>query len=353
MYAMKRVVARWLVVCALGQMLDLSVVHGAPPSRVLYGLKPKLLAESRPEAVAAWVKRQGFDAVFGGYRDPALRRALKRNGIKVFASLSVFVGTTQWRRHPRSRPRLDDGQLAKKIGWYAGVCPCDASIWKAKLRQLERLLRHRRVDGVWLDFMRFPGRWDGGPGRARERLRCTGCMQRFLREQRSSFGVLAKSPGQKARLLESRHGAAWTRFRSALIAGYVEQARAVVERVAPKAQLGIFAVPGRLARDRYGQDVRLLANHAHVISPMLYHRMVGRNIGWIQREIAAAQHAVGSKVLPVIQACSVPDKLSKDEFEQAIRAALRPPSLGVIVFSHGHMKRERRLTSWRSTLGKP
>ena len=50
----------------------------------------------------------------------------------------------------------------------------------------------------------------------------------------------------------------------------------------------------------------------------------------------------------MIQACSVPDRLTHQEFAEAARLALGAPSSGVIVFSQRHFVREGRGATWRA-----
>ena len=47
-------------------------------------------------------------------------------------------------------------------------------------------------------------------------------------------------------------------------------------------------------------------------------------------------------IWPIIQGCNVPDKLSNNEFKEAIRIAEVKPSEGVIVFSWSHLEKEKR-----------
>lgn len=85
--------------------------------------------------MARWVQRHGFNAVFGGFRDRRLVRALRRRGIKVYAEVSLFVGKKHWRRRG-GRPVTATGRPLGKQGWYAGVCPNQAWLQRKKLRGL-------------------------------------------------------------------------------------------------------------------------------------------------------------------------------------------------------------------------
>jgi hypothetical protein len=116
--------------------------------------------------------------------------------------------------------------------------------------------------------------------------------------------------------------------------------------------IGLFGVPWR-AEDHggaitaiLGQDYRKLGPHVDMLSPMAYHRMQGRGAAWIAGITRHLHQLTQRPVLPVVQACSVPDRLDDAEFSAAVRQALAAPSSGVIVFSQRHFARERRAKAW-------
>jgi len=90
-----------------------------------------------------------------------------------------------------------------------------------------------------------------------------------------------------------------------------------------------------------------------VFSPMVYHRMCGESVDWIHSRVRQFVHDTGKPVWPIIQACSVPDELTEQEFLAAIANAENEPSGGVILFAMNHILKEDRLESVRRAWVKP
>lgn len=337
------------------------------PIRALYGLargKAPLKGKT-PAQVLRWLRARRFNAVFGGYRDKALRRALAAAKIKVFASLPLFVGKQHWRGSAtsgRGRPITADGKPLAKDGWYAGVCPNQPKLRAAKLRRLQTLLQRYRVDGVWLDFIRYPLQWarrfrsaSGGAGPRRKLTQscfCSTCLARFAKDTKLTPPPSARSARAAARWILGKHRRRFVRWKTRRIADFVRRARGVLKRSAPKALLGVFTVPWRprehadAVRSIVGQDARLLAKHADVLSPMTYHLMVGRRPAWIAAHVRWLATTTKRPVLPVVQACSVPTRLTHGELTQTVRSALARPSAGVVLFSVRHFLHEKRERAW-------
>jgi hypothetical protein len=93
------------------------------------------------EEIARWLIEHRVNAIFGSYEDQKLVAALHRNGIKVYAEVTIFYGEKYWESHPESRPINAEGKPIEKIKWYAGVCPNQRWLWEEKLAHIERLVR--------------------------------------------------------------------------------------------------------------------------------------------------------------------------------------------------------------------
>jgi hypothetical protein len=78
--------------------------------------------------------------------------------------------------------------------------------------------------------------------------------------------------------------------------------------------------------------------------------MTGREVGWIADFTRYLQPVTAKPVLPIIQACGEPGVMEDEEFIQAVRVALKPPSAGVIVLSQSHMQREKRWGAWSKAM---
>lgn len=329
--------------------------------RALYGLDRKLgpLRGKSSDQVARWLVDHRFNAVFGGFRDRALVRALRRRGIKVYAEVPLFVGRKQWRQQG-GRPVTDSGRLLKKHGWYAGVCPNQPWLRAQKLRYIQRLVRTFKVDGVWLDFIRYPARWEtAGKVKLPQTCFCRQCLEQLRRRTGLKLPKAVKDTSARARWILSNHRPRWISFKTSRIVDFVKKARITVKKEDPTAVVGLFGVPWKVSehngaiRAVIGQDFTALAPWVDVFSPMVYHRMQGQRPAWIAGHVAYLNRLTGKPVLPIIQACSVPGRLSDAEFSAAVVSARRQPSRGVVVFSMKHFVREKRGGAWLEAVQAP
>jgi len=132
------------------------------PPLGLYGYSPDL-AFLRGASVATQADRLaalGAAIVFGGDDDPTLAEALRARGIRVMAEFTCFAGPSWWARHPDSRPVLPDGAPLDAVDGYYGVNPAHAGVREELLTRLRELVRSRPLDGLWLDFIRWPCHWE-------------------------------------------------------------------------------------------------------------------------------------------------------------------------------------------------
>jgi uncharacterized lipoprotein YddW (UPF0748 family) len=331
-----------------------------PPIRAIYGLDRRLgpFRGMSTEEIANWLGEHRVNAVFGGYRDRALVRALRRRKIRIFAEIALFAGKKHWKNHPGSRPIDARGRRIGREKWYAGVCPNQAWLREAKLKQIERLVRDHGVDGVWLDFIRYPVHWEVRRPRLRQTCFCPVCLARFVKDTRIRIPASAGTTAKRAAWILDNHNERFVRWKTERIAAFVERARQVVKAINPKVTLGLFGVPWRTderddaIRTIVAQDYAKLAPFVDVLSPMVYHRMVGKRVGWIADFSRYLRRLTDKPILPIIQACSLPDALSDAEFATAVRYAMEAPSAGVIVFSFKHFFKEKRQHAWQKAVGK-
>jgi hypothetical protein len=266
----------------------------------------------------------------------------------VYAEFGCFVGQRWWQEIPASRPVTENGQPLKSDGandgsldtWYYGVNPSVPEVRQAQLQALEALLADHRLDGVWLDFIRWPCHWEVHHPSLPHTSFDSGTLTRF--SQDTGIEIPVEDAVAAAGELLGRHEAEWTDWRCQQITSWVAEARKVVSRVRPGALLGLFGVPWRLA-DRegailrtIGQDYRALGRYVDVFSPMVYHRMCGYGTNWIA-EVTSEVHALSGKpVWPIVQSVDMPTPLPAEEYGQALHVALQcPASEGVLVY---HLK---------------
>lgn len=309
-------------------------------TQALYGFAPDRLPNlgQTPAAQVAGLRSLGCTAVFGGYGDAAFVAAAHAAGLRVYAEFGCFVGQTWWAQLPASRPLTAAGAALEPEGGYYGVNPAVPEVRAAQLAALERLLLDAPLDGVWLDFIRWPCHWEVGAPHLPQTSFDPSTLTLFRRA--TGIAVPTDDPVGASRLLRGAHAAAWTAWRCAQITDWVAAAQAIVRRVRPGARLGLFGVPWRLADhdgailNVIGQDYRALGEYVDVISPMVYHHMCGQPVGWIAAVTAEVQRLSGKPVWPIIQAVDEPTPLPAAEYGAALDAALDcPAASGVVVFT--------------------
>jgi len=323
--------------------------------KALYGFSPNLppFAGRTPAEQVALLQSWGCTAIFGGYQDPAFVAAAQTAGLKLYAEFSCFVGAEWWEKFPASRPVTAEGRPLENEDWYYGVNPTAPPVRQARLEALAQLLTGYPLDGVWLDFIRWPCHWEAPDPERPQTSFDPATLARFSQE--SGLPIPLGEIPAVARFLLDRHEAAWTGWRCWQITTWVAQARAVLERVRPGALLGLFGVPWRLADydgailKIIGQDYQALGPYLDVFSPMVYHRMCGQPPAWIG-QVAAEIHALSGKpVWPIIQSIDRPDPLPVEEYAQALDAAQADPAEGVLVFTlEGVVRDEARLAVTRA-----
>jgi hypothetical protein len=329
-------------------------------TRSLYGFSDELapFAGKAPDEQVALLQSWGNTAVFGGYRNPEFVEAVHRAGLKIYAEFGCFVGKRWWEELPQSRPVTETGALLDPDGWYYGVNPAVPQVRQERLAALEMLLTDYDLDGVWLDFIRWPCHWEvHKPALPRTSFdphtitlfcRDTGCQ------------LSADDAVQAAQALLGQYEAAWTAWRCGQITSWVAEARAVIDRVRPGALLGLFGVPWRRGdanRGDYagailnviGQDYGALGRYVDVFSPMVYHTMCGYPVSWIGAVTQEVRALSGRRVWPIVQAVDEPVPLSAGEYGRALDAVLNEPAAdGVLVFTLKAALAEEKLAVTKS-----
>ena len=322
----------------------------------LYGFSPRLSPFQGLSAkeIVALLRDWGVHAIFGGYEDAAFVDAAHAAGLQVFAEFGCFVGERWWEKYLESRPVTADGQLMPKQGWYAGVIPTLPAIRRELLANLGKLVVEKNVDGVWLDFIRWPTRWESPNPTLYQTSFDPQTLQFFQQDSGVRISRELENAKDIAAWILAERADAWRAWKCEQITSFVRQAAEVVKTARPPCLLGLFSVPWR--RDDFdgaiirimGQDIAALAAYVDVFSPMVYHRLCGQPVSWIGA-VTEHVHALSRKpVWPIIQTMSEPDELSATEFGAAIEVALgTPASSGVILFTLKAVLEENKLETMR------
>ncbi len=310
------------------------------PLRIAYGFEPDLpqFEGTTPEEAGRRLRDMGCDGIFMHHPDPAWVDGLHETGLRVYTSLGIFAGKGVWEQFPASRPITDEGTPAPREDWYEPALPVLPELRAHRLNELEELVRSAPVDGVWLDFIRWPARWE----RAQPRLYHSSFDPITLRQFQADTGITlpeeAEQPAEAARWILSHAAEPWFDWRCQQIASFVAEARARLHQHRPEAILGAFTVPwtdqdfdGAFIRI-IAQDPAQLAPHVDVLSPMVYHRLCGRDVAWIGRVTRWVQERSGRPVWPIIEAIEPADAYPATEFAAACREADQASGEAILVF---------------------
>lgn len=122
-------------------------------SLFLFSLQPKLVESA--------ISLQP-DSIFVGHKnlDTTQIERLHQNQIKVYAEVGIFAGEDLWEEFPDCRPVDRDGTPINKQEWYAAVNPTHPGVREKKLDEIRHTLNNLDVDGIWLDFIRWPIHWE-------------------------------------------------------------------------------------------------------------------------------------------------------------------------------------------------
>ena len=309
-------------------------------TKSLYGFSPRLApfvgktVAGQVEILQSW----GTTAVFGGYENASFVDAAHESGMAVYAEFGCFVGAQLWQNYPTSRPITAEGDPLAPDGPYYGVSPATPAVRQDRLKALEELITDYAVDGVWLDFIRWPCHWEVLDPALPQTSFDPDTLARFSRD--TGIPLPEADAPTVAPVVLARHAETWTAWRCEQITSWVAEARELVGRARPGALLGLFGVPWRLADydgailTIIGQDYRALGQHIDVFSPMVYHRMCGFEPAWIGRVTEEVHALTGRPVWPIVQSVDDPTPLSAEEYRQALDITLQSPdSEGVLVFT--------------------
>ncbi|MBE0583640.1 MAG: hypothetical protein IH612_07710, partial [Desulfofustis sp.] len=270
----------------------------------------------------------------------------RQAGREVFLTLNVFGGRRAWEMFPDSVPVLADGRALADVANHGGVCPTHFG-WRAdRLAKLADWAREfggdSGIQGVWLDFVRYPGRWEQPQPDLPDTCYCPRCLDAFQKHSGLSLPAQLVTVGEKARWIKERASYEWMVWKKEQISSFVRDARAVLQENGGgrRLQLGVFLVPWRVS-DFAGalsfvlaQDARQFAGYVDRLSPMVYHRMVGRNIDWVGEISRYYDEVKPGRVWPIIQA----EDVGAEEFEQVLGEVGRSGAEEVLVYVYRSMQ---------------
>jgi hypothetical protein len=246
--------------------------------------------------------------------------------------------------------------------WYVGMTPIDIRRQEMVLATIGSIARTYPIDGLFLDFVRWPLHWEIElrPGRRRPLDSCFDPTT--LSKFEAAYGALPDRlnsvPAQAAWIRENRLRD-WIDFKCQVITDFVAKARSVLKDARPDAELGVYIVPdvNGLTERLTGQRIRDLAPLADWIAPMLYHNILLQSAAWVGSALKGVSEIAKVKTLPVIQADSNRDPndaadwgppMSAENFSECLSQVAKQSDVGGLIVFPGRALIEGRGATLRA-----
>jgi uncharacterized lipoprotein YddW (UPF0748 family) len=276
----------------------------------------------------------------------------RKQGIAVFLILPIFYNPEELKEDPGLYALTDRGEKAKD-DWVEFVCPTRSDYLERRIASIKALIRDLNPDGISLDFIRYFVFWEMVyPERTLDSIADScfdqSCLDRFQRETGINLPKNLSGVVDKARWIISEHRREWTDWKCGVISGVVRAIAEAAKTAKPEIVINIHTVPwrqkdfGGAIRVIAGQDLAALASQTDMISPMCYWHMLKRNPPWISEVVGDVHSQSKGRVIPSIQVGNayLSEKVSVEEFREALEEALKPPSGGVIFWNWDALARE-------------
>lgn len=278
-------------------------------------------------------------------RNADFRGQARTSGMTLFLIFPVFQNPEALKEDPGLAAVTAAGGPAREE-WVEFVCPAREDYLSRRAAHLRDLVAEFGPDVVSLDFIRYFVFWEKvAPDRAPESLPqtcfCPVCLAGFEKEMGARIPSELAATAEKAKWILETHASEWAEWKCRVVARAVERLAAAAREARPGVKINIHAVPwrkddfGGAVRSIAGQDLARLAPYADFISPMCYHHMVRRSPAWVHdvvADISAQTHAAILASTQVSEAY-VEETLAPEEFRAALEEALKPPSIGVVLWS--------------------
>ncbi|MEE8348462.1 MAG: hypothetical protein V3R94_02755 [Acidobacteriota bacterium] len=299
----------------------------------------------------------GVNAIFTEaptYRDDLIELAHQR-GFRWYGAIACFSDHANDHQLLSRRPELwpvgESGRLRPQMEWYIGVTPTFHDYNQAILEMVQRAVQMHPLDGLFLDFVRWPIHWElesrAGAGPPSQSSFDPHTLERFQEETGIRLPGEPTDSAGCARWILTHHSGEWKEFKCAVITDFVSQAVARIRAVRGDDFLVGLYVPPLLGDELEiwaGQRLVELAGLVDVISPMAYHAILHRSPQWVGEVIADLSDQEGGRpLLPVVQVDSEEGKESGadwgppiplEEWESVLRQAFHSPAVrGLVAFT--------------------
>lgn len=281
------------------------------------------------------IRKAGIQAVlFSGFNDRVLADA-KAQGLETHAwTWTLCRGDKELlEKHPDwyDVNRLGESASDKPayVDYYHFLCPSRVEVRDYLSRQMARLAETENLDGVHLDYIRYPdvilpvALWKKYNLVQNEELPqfdycyCEVCRSAFKKQTGEDPLKLADPPAN----------AAWRQYRYDSVTKLVNHLVEVVHEKRKQITAAVFPTPS-LAKKLVRQD--WVKWNLDAVLPMVYHSFYNEKPEWIEGAVREGVTAL-PKGRPLYAGLYLPD-LKGDEFNTAIKCAMAGGAKGVALF---------------------
>lgn len=317
-----------------------------PTPRPIVGVKIYDFEGDLDALFAEW-RELGITTVFASEQLASrdrFRELAKAAAIDLYVIFPVLYAPDELAADPSLYAVTADGKPARD-DWVEFACPSREEFRQRRVDEAVDLVRRLRPEGVSLDFIRDFVFWemvapDADPAGMPDACYCPTCLRRFAATLGEASELPVDDPAAAAAWIRAHAAAAWVRFKQDTISTLAWQIIQATKAVKSNLRVNLHVVPWRTG-DFDGAIARIAGQHraalgrlADYLSPMCYSHMLYRPPGWISSVVRDVAEAGRCPVLPSIQVAPAyrDEALSAEEFEASLRAALDPPSAGVVLW---------------------
>lgn len=195
-------------------------------------------------------------------------------------------------------------------------CPANPTD-RENVIQIIKNISKLKINEIWLDHFRFEGRWEVNGKIINTHQPCKYC------KKKNRIEVLVQLTKDIKRIIKNK-----------------------------KIQLGYFAVPytthnKQTVKNKLGQNHKELMKYFDIISPMVYHRMLGEQPRFIHKTVNYISSLTDKPILPIIQIKDMPDDLkdtiTRNDIKTFYTQAIKKPSSGNCFFLLDHALETNKL----------
>ncbi|MCK5645700.1 MAG: hypothetical protein KAH97_02910 [Anaerolineales bacterium] len=265
--------------------------------------------------------------------------------ITLFVILPIFYDKKALKDSPELYAVTSQGKIAEDE-WVRFVCPSREEFLQKKIEYIINLIREFQPDGISLDFIRHFVFWEKVlHDRKVETIPITcfdkACVSTFQEKLNIEIPDFEGDVMRLSEWIMETHRDDWVNWKCELITKIVQRIHDAVRGQFPACLINLHAIPWRemdfegAVKRVAGQNIEALSHYVDMVSPMCYAHMLKRDSNWIHSVVEDVSRWSNAKVVPSIQVSEhyLSERLTVDEFQRSLSAALRPPSTGVVYWS--------------------